>query len=48
MTTLVDSRLAEDARILFNAGSHRDAIEMSYEDYARLASPQVVDITVEA
>lgn len=46
MSTLVDSRLAEDSRILFPAGSHRDAIEMSYADYARLASPVVADISV--
>jgi Ala-tRNA(Pro) deacylase len=48
MVTLVDSSLAGDVRILFNAGSHRDAIEMSYADYSLLAAPHVADISVEA
>ena len=46
MTTLVDSRLTSDVRILFNADSHRDAIEMNFADYQRLASPHVADISV--
>jgi Ala-tRNA(Pro) deacylase len=46
MTTLVDTRLTADAHILFNAGSHRDAIEMSFADYQRLTSPHVADIAV--
>lgn len=43
---VVDTRLAEDERITFSAGSHRDAIGMRYEDYARLVRPIVADISV--
>ena len=48
MATLVDSRLTGDDRILFNAGSHRDAIEMKFTDYEHLAAPHVADISVAA
>ena len=36
-----DESLAGDRAILFNAGTHRDAIRMSYPDFARLAEPQI-------
>lgn len=35
----VDDRLTRDPVILFNAGSHRWTITMTYTDYARLAQP---------
>ena len=44
--TLVDSLLAAEERIVFASGSHREAIAMKYADYARLATPQVVDFSV--
>ncbi len=48
MTTLVDTHfIAEDA-IIFAADSHRDAIEMAYTDYAKLANPRVADVSVHA
>jgi Ala-tRNA(Pro) deacylase len=37
----VDRRLATQKHIVFNAGSHRDAIHMSFVDYARLAAPLI-------
>jgi Ala-tRNA(Pro) deacylase len=37
----VDERLTSSARITFNAGTHRDAISMAYQDFARLAQPLV-------
>lgn len=40
----VDQALAEDERIVFQACTHTDTISMAYADYARLASPKVVDI----
>ena len=46
MPTLVDEHLAAESRILFPAGSHRDAIEMGYDDYARLVGPRVADVSV--
>lgn len=37
----MDARLAEEPYILFNAGTHRDAIHMSVADYIRLADPTI-------
>ena len=37
----VDESLATDEAIVFNAGTHRDAIRMRYEDFVRVAKPQV-------
>jgi Ala-tRNA(Pro) deacylase len=42
MKTYVDAALAEDKDIAFNAGTHRDLVQMSYEDFVRLARPTVV------
>jgi Ala-tRNA(Pro) deacylase len=42
----VDPALAADEEIVFQAGTHRDALRMHYEDFARLASPQVAEIAV--
>lgn len=39
----VDQKLAADEEIVFNAGTHRDAIRMRYEDFARLAQPTLGD-----
>jgi Ala-tRNA(Pro) deacylase len=44
MSTLVDWHLTEGDRIVFAANSHRDAIEMDYADYDRLAQPRVSDL----
>ena len=37
----VDESLAADEAIVFNAGTHRDAIRMRYDDFVRLAKPKV-------
>lgn len=37
----VDAALAEEPSIVFNAGTHRDAIRMRYEDFARAVQPVV-------
>lgn len=37
----VDESLSRDREIVFNAGTHHDAVRMSYEDFARLAKPRV-------
>jgi len=46
LPTLVDQRLAARDDIVFQAGTHRQAIRMKYGDYASLAEPQVVDLAV--
>ena len=35
----VDESLAKDKEVVFNAGTHHDAVRMSYEDFVRLAKP---------
>jgi len=37
----VDTSLAEDEEIVFNAGTHRQTVRMRYEDFARLVKPRV-------
>ena len=39
----VDGGFAQNTRIAFEAGTHSDAIKMSYTDYLRLAQPAVAD-----
>lgn len=46
LTTVVDEQLAGCEAITFNAGSHHEAIRMSYADYARIAKPDVHDVSV--
>ncbi len=38
----VNSRLAGEDMITFNAGTHRDVIHMHFRDFERLAQPSVV------
>ncbi len=40
MDTWVDRSLGESEEIVFNAGTHTDAVRMKYSDYAKLAKPQ--------
>jgi Ala-tRNA(Pro) deacylase len=37
----VDESLAADETIVFNAGTHHDAVRMRYEDFVRLAKPKI-------
>ena len=37
----VDASLAKDKEVVFNAGTHHDAVRMSYDDFVRLAQPKV-------
>ena len=46
LRTYVDEHLAEQDNIVFQAGSHREAIRMKYEDYVALAEPVVADLAV--
>jgi Ala-tRNA(Pro) deacylase len=41
LTTWVDESLTRDLEITFNAGTHSEAIRMSFEDYRRLEVPSV-------
>jgi len=37
----VDESLAQDVEIVFNAGTHHDAVRLRYDDFLRLANPTV-------
>jgi Ala-tRNA(Pro) deacylase len=41
MPTIMDESLVADARVTFQAGTHRDAITMSLVDYRRAAQPEM-------
>ncbi len=43
MPVFVDSSLAADDEIVFDAGTHREAIRMHYADFERLTWPTVAD-----
>lgn len=43
MKVYVDASLAEDDEIVFDAGSHREAVRMRYADFQRLTQPVVAD-----
>lgn len=42
MPTYVESSLAEEEWIAFNAGTHRDVVHLRFEDFKRLEKPLVV------
>ena len=42
MPVYVDSRLAHQTEIAFNAGSHTEALRMPYPDFERLAQPELL------
>jgi Ala-tRNA(Pro) deacylase len=43
---MVDKSLTSDPEILFNAGSHREAIRMRYQDFEELVKPTVAEFGV--
>jgi Ala-tRNA(Pro) deacylase len=44
LPTYVDSHLAQQDYIVFEAGTHTDAIKISYRDYEKIVKPQVEDL----
>src|SRR5258705_8768901 len=46
LPTYVDKDLAEQDYIVFEAGTHTDAIKMSYSDYAKIVKPKVGDLAI--
>jgi Ala-tRNA(Pro) deacylase len=46
LPTYVDKNLAEQDYIVFEAGTHTDAIKMSYRDYDKIVKPKVGDLAV--
>lgn len=45
LPTYASPVLARDETITFNAGTHRDAVRMSWADYERVAKPEVVPLS---
>ena len=46
LPTYVDKRLAEQDYIVFEAGTHTDAIKMSYSDYEKIVKPKIEDLAI--
>ena len=46
MPTFVDKHLAEQDYLVFEAGTHTDAIKMSYRDYEKIVKPKVEDLAI--
>jgi Ala-tRNA(Pro) deacylase len=41
LPVFVDESLAKDKVVVFNAGTHHDAVRMEYADFVRLANPKI-------
>jgi Ala-tRNA(Pro) deacylase len=46
LPTYVDESLAREDYIVFEAGTHTDAIKLDYRDYERIVHPRVEDLSV--
>ena len=44
--TYVDKSLSQEEYIVFEAGTHTDAIKLSYRDYEKIAKPLVEDFAI--
>lgn len=44
MEVFADENLAFDKEIAFNAGSHRELVRMSFEDFQRLVNPAMMSL----
>lgn len=43
MDVLIDSDLAQDEEIAFNAGTHTELVRLAFEDFDRLVEPRRID-----
>src|SRR5262249_5327889 len=48
LETFVDEQLTRDREIAFNAGTHTEAIRMSFDDYRRIAEPRILELAESA
>ncbi len=46
LPTYVDKRLAQEDYIVFEAGTHTDAIKLRYYDYEKIVQPRVEDFAI--
>jgi Ala-tRNA(Pro) deacylase len=42
MPVYVEESLTRDREIAFNAGTHKELIQLAYEDFARLVHPKIL------
>jgi Ala-tRNA(Pro) deacylase len=47
LTTYLDRALSKEDFIVFEAGTHTDAIKLKYKDYERAADPRIEDFAVQ-
>jgi Ala-tRNA(Pro) deacylase len=47
MPVIADKSLSEDAEIAFNAGTHKELVRLSYQDFERLVAPKVLPFGVQ-
>lgn len=45
MAVYVDESLTKEERIVFNAGSHRELIQLAYKDFKRLVKPKAINFS---
>jgi Ala-tRNA(Pro) deacylase len=45
LPTIMDKALVDDDHILFQAGTHKEAIQMSMDDYRKLLDPKILEFT---
>ncbi|MBI4876487.1 MAG: YbaK/EbsC family protein [Acidobacteria bacterium] len=48
LSVYVDSRVAGEETIAFNAGTHRDVVLMRFQDYRNLVQPEVIHFARQA
>jgi Ala-tRNA(Pro) deacylase len=48
LPTYVDKQLAAQDYIVFEAGTHTDAIKMSYRDYEKIVKPKIADFSIKS
>jgi Ala-tRNA(Pro) deacylase len=46
LNVLASQHLADDEKISFNAGTHRELVQLTYADFVRLVQPRVFNISV--
>jgi len=46
LPTYIDKSLSQEEYIVFEAGTHTDAIKLSYRDYEKIVKPRVEDLAV--
>lgn len=45
MDVFVSERLTQESQIAFNAGTHTELMQISYQDYAQLVKPRVIRLS---